>query len=127
LQARFNAVTASIILGFVEELWHIPLAFIPGMGGWEGRAIFIFFIYWIPISITRTWIFNNTNGSVLAAILFHTMGNTGGELIPVNVPELVPGGGWNPYLMLVLLPIVAVIVLAFGYKDLGREKKKQTQ
>ncbi|MFX1262700.1 MAG: type II CAAX prenyl endopeptidase Rce1 family protein [Promethearchaeota archaeon] len=122
LQARFDATTSSTILGVIEGLWHLPLAFIPGLSGWEGRALFIFFIWWIPVSITRTWIFNNTNGSVLAAVLFHAMGNTVSDIIPINVIQLVPGGYGYVYMTLLYIPIVIGLVLVFGYRTLVRER-----
>ncbi|MFW9802924.1 MAG: type II CAAX prenyl endopeptidase Rce1 family protein [Candidatus Thorarchaeota archaeon] len=122
LQARFDATTSSIILGIIEGLWHLPLAFIPGLSGWEGRALFTFFIWWIPVSITRTWIFNNTNGSVLAAMLFHAMGNTVSEIIPINVIQLVPGGYGYVYMILLYIPVVIGLVLVFGYRNLVRER-----
>lgn len=123
LQTRFDATTSSVVLGVIEGLWHLPLAFIPGLAGWEGRALFIFFIWWIPVSITRTWVFNNTNGSVLAAVLFHAMGNTVSEIIPINVIQLVPGGYGYVYLILIYIPITIGLVLIFGYRNLVRDKE----
>lgn len=123
LQARFDATTSSLILGVVEGLWHMPLAFIPGLVGWEGRALILFFIWWVPASITRTWVFNNTNGSVLAAVLFHAMGNTGSDIVPINVIRLVPEGMGYFFLLLFWIPIALAIILVFGYRNLVRVKK----
>jgi hypothetical protein len=39
LQAKFDAISSSIIMGIIEGLWHLPLAFIPGYAGWEGRVL----------------------------------------------------------------------------------------
>lgn len=125
LQARFDATTSSVILGVIEGLWHMPLAFIPGLVGWEGRALIIFFIWWVPVSITRTWVFNNTNGSVLAAVLFHSMGNTASDIVPINIIHLVSGGMGYFFLLLFWIPIVLAIILVFGYRSLVRVKKSR--
>ena len=123
LQARSSAATSSCILGVIEGLWHLPLAFTPGLAGWEGRALFIFFVWRIPVSITRTWIFNNTKGSVLAAVLFHAMGNTASDIMPISVPQLISGGMGYFFLLLFAVPIAIAIVLVFGYRTLVRHKE----
>ena len=120
LQSRFNATTSSIILGIIEGLWHLPLAFTPGYVGWIGRAIIVFFVFWIPVGVFRTWIFNNTKGSVLAAVLFHAIGNTVSIIVPINVMQLIPNGMGYLYLTLAYVPIALVIVIVFGYQYLVR-------
>ena len=104
----------------------MPLAFTPGLSGWEGRAFILFFMWWIPVSITRTWIFNNTNGSVLAAVLFHAMGNTVSAIIPISVITLLPGGMGYFYLLLFAVPISVAIGIIFGYRDLVRQQGEST-
>ncbi|MFW9767541.1 MAG: CPBP family intramembrane glutamic endopeptidase [Candidatus Thorarchaeota archaeon] len=121
LQARFDATTSSCILGVIEGAWHLPLAFIPGLAGWEGRALVLFFIWWIPVSITRTWVFNNTNGSVFAAVLFHAMGNTASDIVPINVIHLLPDGMGYFFLLLFWIPICIAIIITFGHRTLVRE------
>ena len=126
LQAKFDATTSSIIVGIIEGLWHLPLAFMPGYAGWEGRALIVFFVCWIPVSILRTWIYNNTNGSVLAAVLFHAVGNTATLIVPINIIQLIPGGMGYIYLTLAYIPIVLLILIIFGYKNLVRLPKLKT-
>jgi hypothetical protein len=62
-----------------------------------------------------TWIFNNTNGSVLAAILFHGMANSVGDLI-----WCCGSSAWPLYG--VELAAVILIVIIFGPKNLVRQK-----
>jgi membrane protease YdiL (CAAX protease family) len=126
LQARFDATSSSIIMGIVEGLWHLPLAFMPGYAGWEGRALIIFFVWWIPVSIFRTWIYNNTNGSVLAAVLFHAMGNTVTLIVPINIIQLIPGGMGYIYLTIVYIPVVLIVLIIYGHKNLVRLPKMKT-
>lgn len=79
LQAKFNALTSSVLLGIIEGLWHYPLIII---GTWWQNDTVLMLIFWFIVTdVLRTWIFNNTNGNLLAAMLFHGMGNTQSDII----------------------------------------------
>lgn len=83
LQSRWNAVNASLILGIVWSLWHLPLFFIQGTYQHAlglGTAFWMFNLGLVISSVLYTWIFNNTGGSILSAILFHFSQNFTGEL-----------------------------------------------
>jgi membrane protease YdiL (CAAX protease family) len=116
-QAKWNALTSSIILGAIWAAWHIPLWFVPGdshnqtfFWGWVGRIILL--------SILMTWIFNNTKGSVLAAILFHSMANSVGDLIWCCGSSVWPFYGLE-------LAAVILIVIIFGPKNLVRQQAEE--
>lgn len=83
LQARWSALAASIILGVVWTIWHLPLFFFQGMKhdvGIQSQWFWLFVLQTIPVTIIFTWIFNNTFRSTLGAILFHFMANLTAEL-----------------------------------------------
>ena len=113
LQSRWNALTAAVILGFIEGCWHIPLVFMPGEERF-GMLIPALVIPYLAVGVFRTWIFNNTNGSVLAAVLFHATGNVVGEFIPINLPFRYFGD-------MILFSIAVVIIIIFGPKRLVRD------
>lgn len=79
LQARWTALAASLILGAVWALWHLPLFFINGMLHAErgvGSAWFwLFMVQTVCAAVLYTWIFNHTRRSTLAAVLFHFVTN----------------------------------------------------
>lgn len=122
LQSRFNATTSSVILGFIEGLWHVPLVFWLGDSRY-GMSIPLLVLWQMIATFYRTWIYNNTDGSLLAAVLFHAMGNTASDISPVNVPSLewlprvqfVP-----PYLFFVFSFFLGAILIIYGYKDMRR-------
>jgi membrane protease YdiL (CAAX protease family) len=70
LQARTNALSASIILGLVWGIWHLPLYWTVGDArtsmsvGWLVAGL-------VLEAILYTWVFNHTKGSLLPALLFH--------------------------------------------------------
>lgn len=70
LQAKYDAFSSSLILGVLWGFWHLPLVFIPG--SFQSTLPFLGFVLaTIAISIVTTWVFNNTNGSVLLAAVLH--------------------------------------------------------
>jgi len=89
LQARYNALVSSLILGVVWALWHVPLFFMKGTFQHD-QLRFATSGFWsyifgpIIISVLFTWIYNNTNRSTLSAILFHFMINLTAELMPLT-------------------------------------------
>jgi uncharacterized protein len=76
LQTRYNALGSSLIVGFFWWLWHLPAVFIPGKFMTDNLLVFLALLVVITLtSILFTWVFNNTNGSILATILMHTSMN----------------------------------------------------
>jgi uncharacterized protein len=67
LLAGRSAVTASLILGVVWAVWHLPVV----LSTPELRVPVPFMLAVVPLSILTTWIFLHTRSSVFVAILFH--------------------------------------------------------
>ena len=118
LQQHRNALAASILLGFIWGLWHLPLYFVLGTGQSEllstgtGPAFAIGgFIGWtIGLSVLFTWLFNQTGGSLIVVILFHASVN-----LAAFLPAAVGSGGPAPLLNVVITWLVAIaVVLRFG-------------
>ena len=79
LQSRWNALTASLILGIVWGLWHLPAFFVPGLAQYEMRSpttMALFVVIVILGSVLQTWGYNNTGRSILVGgILMHFFAN----------------------------------------------------
>ena len=109
LQARWNALVSSLVLGAIWSLWHLPLFFIRdtlfhSQGAWSSW-FWLFVVLVVPTAVIYTWIFNNTRRSTLAAILFHFMSNLTAEL--ANVTDRT-----NLYSTLLWI-VAAVVVVGF--------------
>jgi membrane protease YdiL (CAAX protease family) len=89
LQQRWGALTSSLISSTTQAV--IPI--------WE------FVLQMIVLAVLYTWLYNNTGRSVLIAVLFHTVGNLTGAVIPFWTTE---AGRWANF---VILLVVAVIVV----------------
>ena len=69
LQQRYDALSASLLVGAVWAGWHLPVYMLP-LGLTNGPfALFVPFI--LLFSIVFTWVYNGTNGSVLVAMTLH--------------------------------------------------------
>jgi uncharacterized protein len=78
LQARQSALTASLLLGVLWGLWHLPWRIALGLP--LTSAGLVQFIISYPLMLTAwtvlfTWVYNNTKGSLFLMVLFHAFGN----------------------------------------------------
>jgi membrane protease YdiL (CAAX protease family) len=74
LQQQRNPVLASVILGVLHAFWHLPAFFIPffGLGSFTGLRLAILVVGGTASTVLWTWVFNNTKGSLLLAMLVHS-------------------------------------------------------
>jgi membrane protease YdiL (CAAX protease family) len=123
LQAKYNALTASLIVGAIWAVWHLPKFMGTGLN--DERSFAWFAVAHLALAVLYTWLYNNTRGSLLLVILFHAAENTAGVILP---GEFAVRGGIVEN-MLIVLYIVAAVVVAFvaGVENLSRTEEKQTQ
>lgn len=119
LQIGYSALLASLILGIVWAFWHLPLMVI----GQIPLSDPLFVVAW---TVVFTWLFNNTGGSVLLAMLMHNMNNviSGGFFT-----AMFSGTDWvrQGWLLVALWCAVAVIVvIVYEPEHLSRKYTKQT-
>ncbi|MBS7638248.1 CPBP family intramembrane metalloprotease [Candidatus Bathyarchaeota archaeon] len=114
LQARYNSLLSSLMLGVIWGVWHLPLFFISGTIQSQ-TPIWGFMILIICGAILFTWIYNNTGGSILAAMLFHTMNNLSFFIFPTLETKL---GGL--YLLILNIATTSIVTIVFGPKTLVR-------
>ncbi len=79
LQRRHGPLVGSLVLGVLWALWHLPLFLIPA---WDTPHdgpldVVLFVALAVGTAVIFTWVFNNTRGSVLLAILAHGSLNMG--------------------------------------------------
>lgn len=108
LQARWNALSASLVLGLVWWSWHLPLFHLPGYFDAFGRATptpWDFLAGLLPAAVLYTWVYNNAGRSVLALIVFHFMHNFTGEFLGMaeGVRPIRLGMEWATALAVVVL------------------------
>jgi membrane protease YdiL (CAAX protease family) len=125
LQAARSALGASLVLGVVWGVWHLPLYLL----GTDIRPLTLFapwVVLTVAASVIYTWIYNGTGGSLLMVVLFHAASN-----VPLTVffePLANDGQVTRPFLIYVALMVLAaaVVVVATGPATLSRTGAKQT-
>ena len=80
LQRRCSGWQASIILGLIWGLWHVPAIFLGREvgGSTQGNLVLVLlrlFLGFVATSIVMTVVYNATGGNLLLAFLFHWMTN----------------------------------------------------
>jgi membrane protease YdiL (CAAX protease family) len=123
LQLRHSALVSSVVLGVIWAVWHLPLNLMYWLGPQYEVGIAMFLstvILFVFVSILFTWLYNNTGGSIFAALIFHTMLNLSTYVVfPVFETETGP----TYYFFLII--VVAIIILSiFGAKRMVREKSQ---
>lgn len=106
LAQRLGEPGASLLLGAVWALWHVPLFFVPGtfqaeLGLGSLRSV-VFLASMVPLSVLIGWVYAEAGRSTLAAALVHFSGNLCGELLPKTTRVAT--------LELVLLALAAIAV-----------------
>lgn len=118
LQARWSALTSSVVLGALWGLWHLPLFFIPGVSQ-SYMPLWSFLLMTVALAVLITWVYNNTGRNLLAVMLFHASINlwSFGVFPPL---DLVPGSSQSGFHVLTALFVVAaaVVVAVWGRRML---------
>ena len=70
LLSRYNALAASLILGVIWGVWHLPLVWTEGATLYQ-QSLWLFLVDITAKSVLFTWVFLHSRGSVLIAMLFH--------------------------------------------------------
>jgi len=84
LQKRYSPLMANIILWFFLVLWHIPNDIVQYR---EGGYVLVRIALYPFITIIFGWIYNRTEGSILAPAVFHASMNSMnvlGEILPMT-------------------------------------------
>ena len=111
LQKRYNALLATLIVGTLWGLWHLPLVF---LGGPMSKYPFLWLISIAANAFIYTWIYNSTKGSILLVALFHGSGNIFGAFIT----------GVSPIAYALVNCVVAIALIAvFGSTNLSRQPR----
>jgi membrane protease YdiL (CAAX protease family) len=124
MQRLHGPLVGSIILGILWGLWHLPEFLVPSWaatsGGRDLLAIVKFVMFAIASAIVFTWVFNNTKGSVLMAILVHA--SVDAPFLPFSV-ALGPSEAMNS--MLLSFGALALLLVALTRGRLGYQRYRE--
>ena len=112
LLKRYSFVVASLILGLMHGLWHIPLHFMEGtvqsaMPLWEFIAVTT------VGAVIYSWIYIHTKGNLMLMLLYHWAGNFSAALLVYWDTVL----GRYVFFGIQLLVVIIIVVINSKTKD----------
>ena len=116
MQARYTALTASLIIGLIHAIWHVPSA--ASIGYTLGLYIWGVIVLGVSFRVLTVWIYNNTGKSVFAAILFHAVTNTGRSIFPGSRSAFELYDGAIGYGFIAIVTVI--VVYLWGATTLAR-------
>ena len=84
LAERLGYPVASLLLGVIWAVWHLPQFFLPGADT-LGQSFPLFFLQVTAMSVALAWLYLRTNGSLLMTMLMHAAANNTKDVVPSQV------------------------------------------
>ena len=126
LQRLYGPLTGSLILGPIWAFWHLPIFWIPT---WNFPPtilnIVMFVSAAVAFTIILTWLFNNTKGSLLIAILAHTSFDLVVSILNGLFPIPIVNDYGSNVPVLIGLGVLAVVLVAATRGDLGYQRYRK--
>ena len=88
---QFGLASASVILGIIWAIWHLPLFLVPGSDTF-GQSFPLYLLQVTALSVAAAWLYWRTNGSLLLVMLLHASINNTKNMVPSVDP-----GATNPF------------------------------
>jgi hypothetical protein len=85
LAARFGLARASLLLGVVWALWHLPQFYIRGADSY-GQSFVVYALSVVAISVALAWLYASTGGSLLLPMVLHSAVNNSKDIVPSALP-----------------------------------------
>jgi len=112
LADRFGLRAASLLLGFIWALWHLPQFFIRDAAEF-GQSFPLYVLQVTALGVAFAWLYARTHGSLLLVMLLHAATNNAKDIFPSATPGATNSFGVNASLLAWLT--VALLWIAAGY------------
>lgn len=114
LSAHLGLGAASILLGVLWALWHLPLFYLPDTGS-TGQSFPVYLLQVVALSVAMAWLYWKTGGSLLLVMLMHASVNNTTGIVPAAVSgatsPLAFSGSFVAWTTVVLSWMIAVPLL----------------
>jgi len=136
LQQRHGPIVASLILGALHGVWHLPALLTVNFGPLPLANMVPFMLTAAFATVIYTWVYNNTGGSILLAMLLHAASNAssgwlGTLIVTSGVP--VPDQGVRGFLAtsswinVIAYGLVALLLIVVTRGRLGYQLNPNAQ
>lgn len=112
LAAPFGVGGASLVLGAVWAVWHVPLLVLPDSGS-TGQSFPVYLLHVMALSVVFAFLYWKTDGSLLLAMLMHASVNNTTGIVPAAI-----GGAVTPILFGGSLVAWATVALTWAVATL---------
>ncbi len=85
LSARLGLSGASVVLGAIWAVWHLPFFFIAGTDK-SGQSFLTYLLTVTALSVAMAWLYWRTSGSLLLTMLMHAAINNTKDIVPSSAP-----------------------------------------
>jgi membrane protease YdiL (CAAX protease family) len=124
LQAAYGPIIATIILGTLHGIWHLPALFTPLLGPFTVEGFIVFVLTAAAGTFIYTWVFNNTRGSIWMAMVLHASSNAASQLVSALIPDNVLLTGWmevleSGWINVIVFTLTALLVVLLTRGTLG--------
>jgi membrane protease YdiL (CAAX protease family) len=89
LAAYIGLGGASLVVGIVWAVWHIPLFILPDSGS-NGQSFLAYALQVIPMSVAFAFLYWKTDGSLLLVMVMHAAVNNTTGIVPAAVGGALP-------------------------------------
>jgi membrane protease YdiL (CAAX protease family) len=115
LSERAGLGPASVVLGVIWAVWHLPLFLVPASDTF-GQSFPLFLTEVTAMSVAMAWLYWRTRGSLLLVMLLHAAVNNTKDIVPSIVENAE--NATNPFALstsLVAWVTAALLWVAAGY------------
>jgi len=85
LSNQFGLPLASIILGLIWAVWHLPFFFFEGADKF-GQSFPVYLVSVVALCVAIAWLYWRTRGSLLLVMFMHSAVNNTTEIVPSRLP-----------------------------------------
>ena len=121
LQEKIGVIPASLVIGVIWGIWHLPLWFMAG-DLHSAYSFLAFVMMTTSISIVYAWLYNSSGKKLIVVMFFHAMSNTAAPLLPFlhGIEGKPESAYWIYAAVNVIFGIIFAYVLVKGSKPTQR-------
>ena len=123
LLTRASPWRASLLLGLVWGLFHLPLFLLQG-GHPAGYPFPLYLVFSLALAVVFTWLMEHTAGSLLLAHLFHQAINGWAEALPFYPRST---GSLAPFLLVVAVLAAGALVIGWRWSHAATPTAERTR
>jgi membrane protease YdiL (CAAX protease family) len=118
MQEYYHPLLASVVVGFLHGLWHLPVYLIASgpiaLGPFDLQEFSLNIALGIAIAVLITWVFNNARGSILIAVLIHASLNVTPAWMSALISDYPMEAAWKIVMGIYVVSAVALVLRTRG-------------